>query len=185
MTLCEVDREVHVLALSQPKGRLQTCKLWACFLWSRYNNQRAMPKAWPIIHFASEILDPLGVFPLNPTVNESCNIECHDNKFLQIFANMIVSNSLLLKQISDSDSQVRLTIFVFCLCSFPSGHCTILSGRIDDLFLSFSCREIQSMQFFHYMLRNLTTGAQGTASAAFNYVETAAILRLVVLNSLA
>ena len=39
----------------------------------------------------SEMLDPLDVFPLNPIVNKSHNIECCGNKMTQIVANMIVS----------------------------------------------------------------------------------------------
>ena len=46
---------------------------------------------WTVLELASELLDWLGVFPLNPIVHKSCNIECSGNKLSRAVANMIVS----------------------------------------------------------------------------------------------
>ena len=43
------------------------------------------------LSLASEILDTLDIFPLNPEVNKSCNIECCGNNMDQIIASMTVS----------------------------------------------------------------------------------------------
>ena len=48
------------------------------------------------LQLASEILDPPGIFPLNPIVSKSCNIESCGNKMHQIIANLIVSEYLQL-----------------------------------------------------------------------------------------
>ena len=46
------------------------------------------------LQWHSEMLAPLDVFPLNPIVNKSCNIECCGDKMLQTVTSMIVSLKL-------------------------------------------------------------------------------------------
>ena len=51
-----------------------------------------------IIQLVAKLLDPLEYLPLDPMVNEACNIERYGNKIPQIITNMILSQYLELKQ---------------------------------------------------------------------------------------
>ena len=49
------------------------------------------------VQLASDVFNPLDVFPLTPIVNKSFNIECSVNKMLQIIQNLMVSQGLVLE----------------------------------------------------------------------------------------
>ena len=57
---------------------------------------------------------PFHVFPLNPIVNKSCNIECCGNKMHQIVANMNVDILICTTQTKSDvkDNYIRLASFI-------------------------------------------------------------------------
>ena len=81
----------------------------------------------------SRSIQPPGVFPLIPIVNELCNIECCVNNMLQIIQNMLVSQCLELElsmfrgtTLSGQHPLMQVWVQNFQKYSTPRSHCYII-----------------------------------------------------------